>query len=50
LTALVFISIRRVYGQRWLMTIIKVLVGGMVYLWVLAIALSATAIVTLLLP
>ncbi|MBA2431118.1 MAG: DUF3667 domain-containing protein [Chthoniobacterales bacterium] len=49
-TAQVFISIRRVYGQGWFMTILKFLVGGMIYLWVLGIALGATAIVTLLLP
>ncbi|CAN5730324.1 DUF3667 domain-containing protein [soil metagenome] len=49
-TAQVFVSIRRVYGQGWFMTFFKFFVGGVIYLWVLAIALSATAIATLVLP
>jgi hypothetical protein len=46
----VFLSIRRVYGQGWFMTVVKFLVGGLVYLVILVIAVGTTAFVTLLLP
>jgi hypothetical protein len=48
--ALFFVSIRRVYRQGWFMTIFKFLLGGIVYLWVLALALVATVFATLLAP
>lgn len=50
LTAQVFLSIRRVYQQGWFMTILKFCVGGVAYSFVLALALGATAFVTLLIP
>jgi hypothetical protein len=46
----VFLSIRRVYRQGWFMTTFKFLLGGVVYFFVLVLALGATAFVTLLLP
>jgi hypothetical protein len=46
----VFLSIRRVYGQGWFMTLVKFLFGGLVYLVILVIAVGTTAFVTLLLP
>jgi hypothetical protein len=46
----IFLSIRRVYGQGWFMTLIKFLFGGMVYCVILAVAVGATAFITLLLP
>jgi len=46
----VFLSIRRVYGQRWFFTTLKFLLGGVAYLIVLSIAVGMTAFVTLLLP
>ncbi len=45
-----FLSIRRVYGQRWFFTIAKFLLGGLAYLVILIFAVGATAFVTLLLP
>lgn len=48
--AQVFLSIRRVYRQGWFMSTFKFLLGGITYLLVLALALGATAFVTLLLP
>jgi hypothetical protein len=46
----IFLSIRRVYGQGWFMTMIKFLLGGFVYCMILVVAVGATAIVTLLMP
>jgi hypothetical protein len=46
----IFLSIRRVYGQNWFMTMLKFLFGGLVYLCILVIAVGTTAFVTLLLP
>jgi hypothetical protein len=46
----VFLSIRRVYGQGWLMTLLKFLLGGFVYFVILVVAVGTTAFVTLLLP
>ena len=46
----IFLSIRRVYGQGWFMTMVKFLFGGFVYCVILIIAVGATAFVTLLLP
>ncbi len=46
----VFLSIRRVYRQGWFMTTFKFGFGGLLYLLVLAFAVGATALATLLLP
>ncbi len=46
----VFLSIRRVYKQGWLLTTCKFFLGGFVYLVILVLAVGATAFVTLLLP
>jgi Protein of unknown function (DUF3667) len=46
----IFLSIRRVYQQGWLMTVVKFLFGGMVYCVILVLAVAATALVTLILP
>lgn len=46
----VFLSIRRVYGQGWFMTMAKFLFGGLVYSVILFLAVAATALVTLMLP
>ena len=48
--AQVFISIRRVYGQGWIMTTLKFLLGGFIYSFVITAGLIATIVVTLLLP
>ncbi|MEP6822612.1 MAG: DUF3667 domain-containing protein [Chthoniobacterales bacterium] len=47
---LVFFSIRRVYKQGWIMSIVKFLIGGLAYLMVLALGIGATALITLMLP
>jgi Protein of unknown function (DUF3667) len=46
----IFISIRRVYRQSWFMTAFKFALGGLIYLFVIAFAVGATAVLTLLLP
>lgn len=46
----IFLSIRRVYKQGWFMTMLKFLFGGLVYCVILVLAVTATAIVTLMLP
>jgi hypothetical protein len=46
----VFISIRSVYRQAWVMTTFKFAFGGIVYAIVLFLAVVATALVTLVLP
>ncbi|MGI8820850.1 MAG: DUF3667 domain-containing protein [Chthoniobacterales bacterium] len=46
----VFLSIRRVYGQGWFFSTMKFFVGGVAYLVILALAIGATAFLTLLLP
>jgi hypothetical protein len=47
---LIFLSIRRVYGQGWFFSAFKFVLGGYVYLMILAFAVAATAFVTLALP
>jgi hypothetical protein len=46
----VFISIRRVYRQGWFMTTLKFAFGGIIYLFMLALAVGTTAFVTIALP
>ncbi len=46
----IFLSIRRVYRQGWFMTVLKFFVGGLVYLMVLLVALTATFFITLAMP
>ena len=46
----IFLSIRRVYRQGWFMTTFKFAFGGLIYLFVLAFAVAATAFVTIALP
>lgn len=46
----VFLSIRRVYGQGWFLTLVKFVFGGFVYFVILVLAVGATALVTLMLP
>ena len=43
----IFLSIRRVYRQGWFMTMFKFAFGGLIYLFVIALAVGATAFVTL---
>ncbi len=50
IVAQVFVSIRQVYGQSWLVTSFKFFFGGFVYLFVIALALSITTFVTIALP
>ncbi|MGH8092180.1 MAG: DUF3667 domain-containing protein [Chthoniobacterales bacterium] len=50
IVAQVFLSIRQVYRQGWFMTIFKFFLGGVIYLFVLIVALAATAIATIALP
>jgi len=46
----VFLSIRRVYGQGWFLTLVKFVFGGFIYFVILILAVGATALVTLMLP
>jgi Protein of unknown function (DUF3667) len=46
----IFLSIRRVYRQGWFMTTFKFAFGGLIYLFVIALAVGTTAFVTLMLP
>jgi hypothetical protein len=46
----IFFSIRKVYRQGWITSILKFFIGGFVYLLVLLIGLSATTFITLVLP
>jgi len=46
----IFISIRRVYRQSWFMTAFKFAFGGFIYLFVIAFAVAATAILTIVMP
>jgi hypothetical protein len=46
----VFLSIRQVYSQGWLMTIFKFFFGGFIYLIVLIFAVAVTAFATVALP
>ena len=48
--AQVFLSIRRVYRQGWLMSAFKFLLGGFVYFFVLMIGIGITALITLAMP
>ena len=43
-------SVRRVYRQSWVMSFLKFAFGGLIYVFVLAMALAATFFVTLALP
>jgi len=47
IVAQVFLSIRQVYRQGWSMTIFKFFLGGFFYLFVLIVALAATAVATI---
>ncbi len=47
---LVFLSIRRVYGEGWFLSTFKFLLGSIAYAVILIIAVGATAFITLLLP
>ena len=47
---LVFLSIRRVYGEGWFFSTLKFILGGIAYFVVLIIAVGTTAFITLLLP
>lgn len=47
IVAQVFRSIRQVYRQSWFMTTFKFFLGGFVYLFVIIIALAATAVATI---
>jgi hypothetical protein len=46
----IFLSIRKVYRQGWIASVLKFFVGGFVYLFVLLLALAATVFVTIILP
>jgi hypothetical protein len=46
----VFLSIRRVYGQRWFMTTFKFFLGGAIYFFVLVLGVTVTAFITLIMP
>jgi hypothetical protein len=46
----IFLSIRRVYCQGWLMTMVKFSLGGLVYFVIIVLAVTATTLVTLMLP
>jgi|1186.fasta_scaffold24068_2 hypothetical protein len=46
----IFLSIRRVYRQGWIKTVIKFCVGGLVYLVILALGLAGTFFATLIIP
>jgi ribosomal protein L32 len=48
--AQIFLSIRRVYRQSWFMSLLKFCLGGMIYLFVIALAVGTTAFLTLVLP
>jgi hypothetical protein len=48
--AQVFLSIRRVYGQRWFMTTFKFFLGGAIYFFVLVLGVTVTAFITLIMP
>jgi ribosomal protein L32 len=47
---LVFLSIRYVYREGWFSTVVKFIVGAVIYTVVLVFAVAATAFITLLLP
>jgi hypothetical protein len=46
----IFLSIRRVYRQRWFFTVFKFFLGGFAYLIVLSVALATTFFITIALP
>jgi hypothetical protein len=46
----IFFSIRKVYRQGWIMSVLKFFVGGFVYFIVINLSLAATVFVTLILP
>ena len=49
-TVQIFLSVRRVYGQGWFFSTFKFFLGGVVYFLILILAVSATALITLMLP
>jgi hypothetical protein len=48
--AQIFLSIRKVYRQSWLVSTLKLVFGGFAYLVVLVVALAATFFITLAVP
>jgi Protein of unknown function (DUF3667) len=46
----IFLSIRRVYRQGWFMTMVKFSFGGLVYFFIIVLAVGTTALLTLMLP
>lgn len=48
--AMVFVSIRRVYRQGWFVSTFKFVLGGIAYFVVLVLAVSITALITLMMP
>jgi len=46
----IFLSIRRVYRQRWLFSIFKFFLGGFIYLIVFVAALALTFFITVIMP
>lgn len=46
----IFLSIRKVYRQGWIMTVFKFFLGGFVYFFVLLIGLGATTFITIVSP
>jgi len=46
----IFLSIRKVYGQGWILSLFKFFVGGFVYFIVICLSLATTVFVTLILP
>lgn len=49
-TVQIFLSIRRVYRQGWIKTLIKFCVGGVIYLVILLLGLAGTFFATLVIP
>ncbi|MFN2475401.1 MAG: DUF3667 domain-containing protein [Chthoniobacterales bacterium] len=47
---MVFVSIRRVYRQGWFVSTFKFVVGGIAYFVVLVLAVTVTALITLMMP
>ena len=46
----IFLSIRKVYRQGWIMSAFKFFLGGLIYFIVICLSLAATVFVTLILP
>jgi hypothetical protein len=47
---MVFVSIRRVYRQGWFISTFKFVLGGIAYFVVLVLAVTVTALITLIMP